>query len=129
MSAASETADVFDFVDAYLAELECGRVQPLTYWLARFPNSPAAIAREWLALTSPPEVARAGCAPSSTSKDGELRLGPYRVLRELGRGGQGTVFLAEDSRIARRVALKVLTTGFDTVSDEKRQRFQREADV
>ncbi len=131
MSAESESADVFDFVDLYLQSIEHGDDQPLAYWLERFPRSQPAIAREWLSLRSPsPSSSSDAPHPADpTPADGSLRLGPYRVLHELGRGGQGTVYLAEDSRIARRVALKVLSATFDTVSDEKRQRFRREADV
>ena len=43
-------------------------------------------------------------------------IGPYTVVRELGRGGMGTVYLAErmDDRYERHVALKVVKRGMDT---------------
>ena len=53
-------------------------------------------------------------------------LGHYRVLSRLGAGGMGEVFLAEDTRLERQVALKVLLA--DVASDPDRMaRFTREA--
>ena len=61
--------------------------------------------------------------------EGELgRLGEYRVLRLLGVGGMGLVFEAEDQRLKRRVALKVVRRG--QAGDLATQtRFRREAQV
>jgi Tol biopolymer transport system component len=56
------------------------------------------------------------------------RLGPYEILRPLGAGGMGEVYLARDTRLPRTVAVKVLP--HDRVaSPEARQRFEREARV
>jgi len=63
-----------------------------------------------------------------TDPPADLQIGPYRVLRELGRGGQGVVYLAEDTRLPRKVALKVLSQQVLTDS-AARLRFEREADV
>ena len=53
-------------------------------------------------------------------------LGSYRVLEALGSGGMGDVYLAEDVRLGRRVALKVLAPQM-AAEAEKLQRFEREA--
>src|SRR5205807_4080577 len=42
-------------------------------------------------------------------------IGPYRLLQQLGEGGMGTVFMAEQARpVRRRVALKVINPGMDS---------------
>ena len=58
---------------------------------------------------------------------GEL-FGPYKILREIGRGGMGDVYLAEDIRLGRQVALKLLPTVF-TTDQNRLSRFQQEARV
>ena len=53
-------------------------------------------------------------------------LGPYHILRQLGAGGMGVVWLAEDTRLNRKVALKTVK-GSDAETTEGRQRLMREA--
>src|SRR5262249_24611294 len=54
------------------------------------------------------------------------RFGRYRILQQLGKGGMGTVYLAEDTQLDRRVALKVPRLRPED-GPEVWQRFYREA--
>lgn len=55
-------------------------------------------------------------------------LGQYRISRELGRGGMGVVFLAEDTRLRRNVAIKALPDALANDRD-RLARFKREAQL
>jgi serine/threonine protein kinase, bacterial len=59
--------------------------------------------------------------------DGQVIAG-YTILRSLGAGGMGEVYLAQHPRLPRRDALKVLSASVCSES-EYRQRFNREADI
>ncbi len=54
------------------------------------------------------------------------QIGHYQVLTRIGRGGMGEVFLAEDTSLGRRVALKLLRGEF-TTNEERLRRFRHEA--
>ncbi len=56
------------------------------------------------------------------------QLGDFRVLREIGRGGMGIIYEAEQITLKRRVALKVLSSQ-TRESAKQLERFQREAEA
>jgi len=79
----------------------------------RVPNTQ--VEHESYAFLAPPQAA-----------DEQGRLGSYRILKVLGAGGMGVVFLADDPRLKRRVALKVIKPEL-VRRPEVRERFLREA--
>jgi serine/threonine protein kinase/tetratricopeptide (TPR) repeat protein len=58
--------------------------------------------------------------------DPGTKIGPYKVLDSLGAGGMGEVYLARDTRLGRKIALKFLSVEF-TKDEERVRRFQQEA--
>ncbi|MBX3470645.1 MAG: serine/threonine protein kinase [Planctomycetes bacterium] len=72
-----------------------------------------------LALTAP-------LTPDDGGGKGPDRIGPYRVLRRLGAGGMGTVFLVDDPATGARRALKALPAGAPL---DARLRFRREGEA
>src|SRR5262245_32704665 len=74
---------------------------------------------ELLALADPDDSSNETLAPST-------RLGDYQIIREVGRGGMGVVYEAEQLLLGRRVALKVLPSAA-SLDPRQRQRFQVEA--
>ena len=65
-------------------------------------------------LESPPDLLIATADEPPTKRPGTV-IGPYKLLEQIGEGGFGVVFMAEQQQpIRRKVALKVVKPGMDT---------------
>ena len=65
-------------------------------------------------------------ASGRTEQLKQQAIGPYQILYKLGKGGMGEVYLAEDSRLRRKVALKLLPAEISN-RKERLRRFKMEA--
>jgi eukaryotic-like serine/threonine-protein kinase len=81
---------------------------------------------EEAAPASEGSVAAAPARPAATTQSRPQQLGGYRILREIGRGGMGVVYEAEQLALRRRVALKVLPLHASR-EGKSLERFRREA--
>ncbi len=132
MDEGKDEDELAQVLDAYLAEVEAGRPVDPEEWVGRHPAIAGRLraclkglhmveaAAEALDITPGPAdfpdddfdtdtEPEPGAEADSSGRDSRgARLGDFRVIRELGRGGMGVVYEAEQHSLGRRVALKVL---------------------
>jgi serine/threonine protein kinase len=124
----SQEALVAELVDDFLARAGRGDDPDIEQYAKRYPQVANVLrgllpAMKAMSDSAPPDVSTEG---NTTSPEVAGSLGDYRILREIGRGGMGVVYEAEQISLRRRVALKVLP--FAVALDPRRlERFKNEA--
>ena len=114
-------AELASLLDRYLADLQSGRAPDRERLCASHPE----LAGQLEACLAGIEFIHRATAPATESP---TTLGEFHIIRELGRGGMGVVYEAEQTSLRRHVALKVLRFGGVTDEDAMK-RFQREAET
>jgi serine/threonine protein kinase len=132
----SERNPLDEIAEEFVALFRAGRRPSLSAYTNRFPELADDIRELFPALVlmekvrpEPGDAAAepAAAEPGTAELPARLRaLGDFRILREIGRGGMGVVYEAEQISLGRRVALKVLPAA-SHLDPRRLQRFRREA--
>jgi WD40 repeat protein len=134
-SSSSPSGRVAALADSFLERYRKGERPALAEYTERYPELAEEILLVFPALV---EMEQLGPLPGAGEVTGSFagsepaegpairRIGDYRILREIGRGGMGVVYEAEQESLGRHVALKMLP-GYARQDLKLRERFRREA--
>jgi WD40 repeat protein/serine/threonine protein kinase/Tfp pilus assembly protein PilF len=130
----SRSGLVVELAEEFLDRYRKGERPPLSEYIDRYPEYADEIREVFPALAMLENIAVEERPPDQAPAAGSARprlaaidqLGDFRILREIGHGGMGIVYEAEQISLGRHVALKLLPP--QMLRDPKqRRRFQREA--
>ena len=127
----SRSGLVLELAEEFLDRYRAGQRPPLKEYVDRHPELAAEIREVFPAMAMMEHIALADETIDADHNEPVAiphleQLGDYRVIREVGRGGMGIVYEAEQASLGRHVALKVLPA--QSLRDVKqRRRFEREA--
>jgi serine/threonine protein kinase/formylglycine-generating enzyme required for sulfatase activity len=131
----SKSGLVMELAEEFLDRYRKGERPPLKEYIDRHPELAAEIKEVFPAMAMMENIAVADSSSegdesekkAGTHAEVALRqLGDYRIIREIGHGGMGVVYEAEQVSLGRHVALKVLPS--QALADAKhKRRFEREA--
>ena len=113
--------------DEFLREQSDGKCPKVEEYVSRYPQAAELLRQvltslQWLdnsLMAEQPDNDRSGSSESKV-------LGDFRIVREIGRGGMGVVFEAEQVSLGRRVALKILPMA-SALDSRRLQRFKNES--
>jgi WD40 repeat protein/serine/threonine protein kinase len=132
-SSSSERNPVERLAEEFAARLRRGERPALSEYTAQYPQYAEQIQELFPALAMMEQLKPAEgdlTGPENAPRPEDVPplecLGDYRIVREVGRGGMGIVYEAEQQALGRRVALKVLPRKL-LADSQHRRRFEREA--
>jgi serine/threonine protein kinase len=118
---AGSASELVRILDQYLVDLQSGQAPDKAKLIQEHPD----LALELENCLAGIEFVHGAARPAAAAP---TELGDFRLLREVGRGGMGVVYEAEQISLKRKVALKVLRFGVSPDADVAK-RFQREAET
>src|SRR5438270_7134853 len=135
MSSSESKAElVLELAEEFLERYRKGQRPPLREYIDRHPELAAEIKDVFPAMAMMENIALADASMEAEQNVEAARaaeslleqVGDYRIIREVGRGGMGVVYEAEQVSLGRHVALKVLPQKA-LLDGKQKRRFQREA--
>jgi len=128
-----ERATVDMLAEEFRKRLKSGENPSILEYVERYPEHADEINGVFPAVVAMEQLRHADMERQAAKQQGAVlrlttdHIGDYRIVREIGRGGMGVVYEAEQQSLKRRVAVKILAANLAD-SPRQLQRFQREAE-